>query len=672
VAARLYRFLPRRPCDGRREPGSARTGPLALGLHAGAAGGLGALVPGFWLLGDPQGPGAAVLTLVGLALTLWLLQRARGLIRVERCELADLEAADETLGALLGATGDGVILCDPQLRIRLFNPAAEILFGRLSDETLAVPVQRLIPGLGSPADLLPCPGEDPGGTRVRHLTGVRGSGDELPLRLLLRDLRLDGACWLLILAEDLTERERAEAQLEYLAHHDLLTGLNNRRAFERLLGTAAADPSRARVPHALCLIDLDHFRVVKSRCGHGAGDKLLKQIAQIVSTKLAEATATARLGGDELAALFVGDAAVGAESACEELVRTVRSFLFTWQERAYDVTLSVGLVAFEPAEGVLAALGRAEIACQVAKSQGGDRLHVYSPGDSVGIHHHGETGLLATIGRALDQGRFRILAQPILSLKSGDEPLHYEILVRMQDDQGNPVSPDRFIPAAERYVLMPAVDRWILTHLLSTQGERLRDWHARYPDRFLFAVNLSATTLMDDSFLPYLKRQFADYEVPYPSICFEITETAAVSDLGRARGFIQDLKDLGCAFAVDDFGSGFASYAYLKSLPVRYLKIDGSFVRSLDRDPVDRAFVESINHIGHVLGLETIAEWAETPALIEALRAMGVDYAQGYGVGEAVALEDLCLAGGEGALAEAPTAGVQFAGEEYLSANERK
>jgi EAL domain-containing protein (putative c-di-GMP-specific phosphodiesterase class I) len=213
----------------------------------------------------------------------------------------------------------------------------------------------------------------------------------------------------------------------------------------------------------------------------------------------------------------------------------------------------------------------------------------------------------------------------------------------MQDDHGNPVSPEHFIPAAERFVLMPAVDRWILAHLLAGQAERLRLWHARHPDRFLFAVNLSATTLMDDSFLPYLKRQFADHEVPYPSVCFEITETAAVSDLGRARGFIQDLKDLGCAFAVDDFGSGFASYAYLKSLPVRYLKIDGNFVRSLEGDPVDRAFVESINRIGHVLGLETIAEWAETPELVEALREMGVDYAQGYGVGEAVPLEDLRL-----------------------------
>ncbi len=649
MTARLHRFLPRQPLGERRDPVPAS--PARLGFLAGAAGALACLAPAVWLLPGHCGPGAATgdgylaafLTLGAFAAALVLLLRLRRLAQGQLAELVDLSAAGETLRALLGATGDGVILTDPDLRIRLFNPAAEILFGRLSDETLSLPLHCLIPALRCGADAASGPGEDPGGTRVRSLSGVRSGGDQFPLRLLLRDVQLEGVPWLLILVEDVTESERAEAQIEYLAHHDMLTGLYNRRAFERLIGNAAADPARARLPHALCLIDLDHFRVIKSRCGHAAGDKLLKQIAQIVSTKLGDASATARLGGDELVALFAGDAALGAESACEELVRTVRSFLFTWQERAYDVTLSVGLVSFDPAEGVLGTLGRADIACQVAKSQGGDRLHVYRPGDAVSIRHHGELTLISTIDRALDQGRFHILAQPILPLKSQHEPLHFEILVRMQDDRGNPVSPDHFIPAAERYVLMPAVDRWILAHLLDGQAGRLRAWHARYPDRFLFAVNLSATTLMDDSFLPYLKRQFVDHDVPYPSICFEITETAAVSDLGRARGFIQDLKDLGCAFAMDDFGSGFASYAYLKSLPVRYLKIDGSFVRTLERDPVDRAFVESINHIGHVLGLETIAEWAETPELVAALREMGVDYAQGYGVGEAVPLDDLRL-----------------------------
>jgi EAL domain-containing protein (putative c-di-GMP-specific phosphodiesterase class I) len=288
-------------------------------------------------------------------------------------------------------------------------------------------------------------------------------------------------------------------------------------------------------------------------------------------------------------------------------------------------------------------LGQADIACRTAKDQGGDQVHVYSHGAAESIRHKGELELLPTIGHAIDRGRFRVLAQPIMSLHTPTQPLHYEILVRMQDDHGNALVPDAFIPAAERYVLMPAVDRWVIAHLLAHKAAELKDWHARYPDRFLYALNLSGTTLMDNSFLPYVRRQFEAHAVPYASICFEITETAAVSDLRRARALAEALRDLGSSFAVDDFGAGFASYSYLKALPLRYLKIDGSFVRNIEHDAVDRALVESINHIGHVLGLETIAEWAETPALVRTLREMGVDYAQGFGVGKPIQLDGLTL-----------------------------
>lgn len=646
---RLHRFLPGRP------PGEPRAlhrapGRLAiLGFLGGALGALGCLVPALRYLIQPAGgatptetslPSAALVlgaVVLILALLLWL----RRMVAAQQAELDDLCAAAATLRALLGSTSVGVVAADGQRRIRLVNPAAEILFGRVADEALSAPLHALIPGLHEAAAAGPGPGEDPAGTRVRHLRGVRGNGEDFPLRLLLRDLDLEGTPWLLILAEDPTESERAEAQLDYLADHDPLTGLTNRRAFEQLVGAAAADPARAGLPHALCVVELDQFKVIESGCGHAAGEKLLQQIAQIVSTRLAGAGAVARLGGDELAALFAGESAVRAESACEDLVRTVRSFLFTWQESSYDVTLSVGLVAFDPSEGVLGPLGRADVACQVAKSQGGDRLHIYSPGDAIGVRRHGETAVLSSIGRALDQGRFRILAQPILPLRSALAPRRFEILVRIQDDQGKAVSPDHVIPAAERTVLMPAVDRWVLAHLIRGQAERLRAWHGRHPDGFLFALGVSVATLMDDSFLPYVKRQFADNEVPQGSVCFQLADIAAVSDLARARDCIADLNALGYSFAVDEQGSCLASLAFLKSLPLRYLKIDGSFVRTLETDPVDRAFVESVNRIAHVLGAETVAESVETPELIDALRAMGVDYAEGPGVGEAVALDDL-------------------------------
>lgn len=644
----LRRLQPRRPAGLPSVPWAASTRLAVLGFLTGLAAALAcvglAVSPYLHASGASGAPpegrlvGVLLLALTAVVLAVMLLLRIIALARAERLEVDDLRIGGETLRALLGATGSGVILADQDLRIRLFNPAAEILFGHLSEEILGTRLGDLIPALDTPDSALAAPEEDATSPRVRHHDGLRG-GEPFPLRLLLRDLRLDRMTWLLVLAEDLTESERAEAQLDYLQRHDPLTGLRNRRDLERAVAMTATDPREADRPHALCLMDLDHFKLINTVCGHAAGDKLLKQVARILSTRLADAQVIARLGGDEFAALFGADSAAAAQARCEELVRTLRSFLFTWHERSYDVSLSAGLVTFVPVLGTADVLAQGDIACQTAKAQGGDRVCVYNAEDALSARRQAEATLASSIGGALDEGRFRIIAQPILSLHTPDEPLHYEVLVRMRDDQGNPVPPEQFIPAAERYVLMPAVDRWILSHLLGHQAEQLRAWHRRYPGRFLFAVNLSATTLTDEGFLPFLRRQFEDNQVPYPSICFEVTETAAISDLGRARSFMHSLRGLGSTFAVDDFGAGFASYAYLKELPVQYLKIDGSFVRKLESEPVDRALVESINHIGHVLGLQTIAEWAETPQVVESLRAMGVDYAQGYGVGRPVALD---------------------------------
>jgi len=651
--ARLGRSLSHPKDHGHADPWPATLDLSLIALSAGAAGAL--IAAGFlWYCdgsaAERMSAGGGVRLVLEFALVavaglfaLLIMVRGRSVARTARAEGIDPRAAGETLSAVLGAMSQGVILADPELRVRLLNPAAEMLFGRLSDEAASLPVQVLIPSLAMTAETAETAAEDAAGPRVRHCNGLRRGGEAFALRLLLRNLTLEDASWLLILAEDLAESERAEAQIDYLENHDTLTGLNNRRTLERLIGAAVADPDRAAQPHALCLIDLDHFKLINGTCGHAAGDKLLKQLGQIISTKLGGAAVLARLGSDELAALFVGEAVASAEFVCADLVRTVRSFPFTWRERTFDVSVSIGLVNFAPAEGALSALGRADIACQVAKTRGGDRLHLFSPEDVNAIRRLGDVALISTIGRALEENRFRVMAQPIKPLQVAGASMHYEILVRMQDDQGRSVAPNHFIPAAERYVLMPAVDRWILAHVLGRQAEQLRTWHEQHPEQFMLALNLSATTLVDEGFLPYLKRQFSDYRVPYQAICFEVTETNAVSDLGRARAFMQSLCDLGSSFAVDDFGTGFASYTYVKSLPVRYIKIDGSFVRNLANDPVDRAVVESINHVAHVLQLQTIAEWAETPAAVEILRDLGVDFAQGYGVGPAVTLDDLRL-----------------------------
>ncbi len=554
-----------------------------------------------------------------------------------------MSSAGETLRALLGTLTEGVILIDSKGRIELFNPAAEILFGRLSEEVRSLPIETLIPDLRSvDEEAGPASERHPATPRTHQLSGRRPGGESFPVRLLLRNLSLDGEDCRLILAEDQSEAERGEEHLELLRQRDPLTGLQNRQSFDRALAELAVNPSKREAPSALCLIDVDHFRFVNDTHGHAAGDRLLAQLGNLIGTKLASATAIARIGGDELAALFVGDAARHAPSACDDLLRTIQSFPFTWKTRSVDVTVSIGLVSFgTEGENSAGILGKADIACRLAKERGGNRVHVYSDLAAESIRHRGELALIPTIGHALDRGRFRVLAQPIVSLAVPERAPHFEILVRMQDSRGNAVAPDTFIPTAERYILMPAIDRWVIGHLFSRRAAELREWHRRYPDQFLYALNLSGTTLMDNSFLSYVKRQFEAHAIPYPSICFEITETAAVSDLGRARALAEELCDLGSSFAVDDFGTGFASFTYLKALPLRYLKIDGSLVRNIEQDAVDRALVDSINNIGHVLGLETIAEWAETPGLIQTLRNMGVDYAQGYAVGEPIQIEEL-------------------------------
>lgn len=568
--------------------------------------------------------------------------------RQEPATVADSEAAD-TLAAILRAAGEAIILCDASARIEVFNPAAEMLFGCLAEEALGRDIAALIvagtEGL-DPRALETLAAEERAGQLVQETQALRPDGEQpVPIRLWIRRVRTGRRWRLLVLAEDLSAHEQHDSQTAYLRQYDLLTGLLNRREFERRLESLLHEPAAQQAPHLLCHLDIDRFRVINNTCGHAAGDKLLHHLAVLLQSKLAGSQLLARIGGDEFAALFVDQSREEVVAMLEDVLQTVRNFLFTWQDHSFDVAVSIGLVAFNAAdETASTAFSKADIACHTAKHQGRDRLHVYRDGDTETVRHHSEMHLVGTIRKALNDARFRLFAQPIKSLQGNEErEPHYEVLVRMLDETGQEVVPDRFIPAAERYILMPAVDRWIIHHLFATQAANLRAWHAQYPDRCLFAVNLSGTSLTDDGFLRYIKRQFVESGVPFPTICFEITETATVGSLERARTFMDQLGRLGCRFALDDFGSGLSSYVYLRDLPVDYLKIDGAFIRGIDKDPVNRAMVRSINQIGHALGMETIAEWAEDEALIRTLREMGVDYGQGFGIGQSIAVDRLVL-----------------------------
>ncbi len=566
-----------------------------------------------------------------------------------------LRESEKKMRAILDSALEGVILSDENRRIKLFNPAAEIMFTRLSEDTLGKDIRELFPDhldnenehrllrYFDSSESLPV-------SIARETVGLRTDGSQFPIHISLSSVDLGGKRHVVSLIQDLSEQKEHENQLNYLVQYDVLTGLLNRSEFERRLDIVLSSADLPDEQHVLCYIDIDQFKVINDTSSHTAGDELLKQMAVLLKSQLRETEVIARLGGDEFGALFTNCTLKRAEQICGGLMQTVRNFPFSWKEQSFEIAISIGLAGFTPrSESASSVLSAADVACHLAKVQGRNRVHVYQSTDIETVRQHGDMQLVPRITQALSDERFHLYIQPIAPVGNidDDSSYHYEVLVRMIDESGELVIPDAFVPAAERYILMPAIDRWIINHLFSTQGDTLRAWAKRNGGRhaFLFAVNLSGTSLTDEGFLSYIKRHFRDWDIPYSSICFEITETAVVANLSKARQLIEELKTLGCSFALDDFGSGLSSYGYLKELPVDYLKIDGSFVRHMTDDPVDHAMVDSINQIAHILGLKTIAEWAEDKATLNLLRALNVDFAQGYGVGAPQDLDQFILPG---------------------------
>jgi len=431
-----------------------------------------------------------------------------------------------------------------------------------------------------------------------------------------------------LIFRDVTEARRAERQLSYHASHDALTGLVNRREFERrlerILGTATEDER-----HGVIYLDLDQFKVVNDTCGHVAGDELLRQVGAVLASQLRKRDTLARLGGDEFGVLLEHCERGQALRIAHQLREALQDFRFVWQDRGFTVGASVGLVPIDPGVDTLASVFRAaDVACYAAKEQGRNRVHLYYPDDHDLAQRHGEMQWVPRIQEALANSRFSLYYQPIIALGWSGRP-HGEVLLRLLNRDGDLIPPSAFIPAAERYNQMQAIDRWVIRTVFSG----LRDPHwVPLPGRV--AINLSGQSLGDRQFLDYVEQQVEHWSVPLDRICFEITETAAISNLSNARRFLSALKPRGCRFALDDFGSGLSSFAYLKTLPVDYLKIDGGFVKDMVADPIDHAMVEAIHRIGHVMGIETIAESVETAPILAQLKVIGVDYAQGYAIGK--------------------------------------
>jgi diguanylate cyclase (GGDEF)-like protein len=420
-------------------------------------------------------------------------------------------------------------------------------------------------------------------------------------------------------------RRQIENELSWYAAHDDLTGLPNRRSFELALAAGLRDPAE---PLMLMFLDLDQFKLVNDSGGHAAGDQLLQQLAAALPKHLRDDDVFARLGGDEFGLILRNRSPQGGLEVAEHLRKAVWAIDFNCGGKHHRVSASIGLVHLKDTGlGLAEALRAADLACYIAKEQGRNRVHVHAPDDIAEAELSADMGWVQRLHQALEEDRFELYAQPIEALgRGGEQGEHMELLVRLRDG-AQLIPPGAFIPAAERFGMMPAIDRWVVRKALATIA--LRDQSG---GRATYAINLSGVTLTDDLFQSFLCEALRSTGVAPEVICFEITETSAVANLDRATAFMNSMRELGCRFALDDFGVGMSSLTYLKRLPVDYLKIDGSFVRDMLTDKADRATVEMINHLAHMAGKLTIAEFVETPAIRAALSEMGVDYAQGYAV----------------------------------------
>jgi diguanylate cyclase (GGDEF)-like protein/PAS domain S-box-containing protein len=426
---------------------------------------------------------------------------------------------------------------------------------------------------------------------------------------------------------DVTMLRAMSSQLSYQARYDELTGLVNRYEFDRKAQAAIDEAASGSHVHSLAYIDLDQFKIVNDSCGHMAGDVLLKELSLNLKAKLRGTDTLARLGGDEFALLLMGCGLDKAQEIVSGLLEVVQDYRFGCNDKVFKVGASIGLIEISPNHTYTLSdlISRVDSACYAAKGGGGNRIHVYQPDDMQLNNHNSQLQWVSRIHTALEHNQFVLYMQPLASLQKQGEA-HCELLIRMLAEDGTLYPPGSFLPAAERYRLMSQIDRWVVAAALAAIVRKGADFKA------VCAINLSGQSLSQDDFLDYVIGQIKLHEVDTQRLCFEITETAVITNLDKARQFMQALRNIGCRFSLDDFGSGLSSFAYLKNLEVDFLKIDGMFVKGIVHNKIDRAMVDSINNVGHVMGLHTIAEFAENDEIIQVLKEIGVDYAQGYGV----------------------------------------
>jgi diguanylate cyclase (GGDEF)-like protein/PAS domain S-box-containing protein len=555
--------------------------------------------------------------------------------------------AKERAQVTLQSIGDAVITTDSEGRIDYMNPVAESLTGwenreaqtRLIGDILMIVDEATREAGESP--VMRCLREGRVLGLTEHTVLMNRRGQELAIQdsaAPIRD-RAGNLIGAVMVFHDVSKERRLHRALHYQATHDALTGLINRREFENRL-TAALENARqaAGSRHALLYLDLDQFKLVNDTCGHPAGDQLLKQITGVLQSRVRGGDTLARLGGDEFGILLQCCALDQALRIAESLRQAIRDFRFVWPDGALEVGASIGIVEITGETPTVANLmSAADVACYSAKDLGRNRVQLYEPGDVP--ERHREMHWISKLARACDESRFELYYQPIVPIVATaheNEREHFELMLRLRDESGALVTPAQFIPAAERYNVMPSIDRWVVRQALDRVVHRAGSGIKP----FTIAVNLSGTSLNDERFLEYLIGELGNCDLVPGAVCFEITETAAIANLSNVVHFMHELKARGCHFALDDFGSGLSSFMYLKTLPVDYLKIDGQFVENVTRDRVDRSMVEAISQVGKTMGIRTIAERVESSEVLAELGRLGIGYAQGFYIAEPRSTKD--------------------------------
>lgn len=558
--------------------------------------------------------------------------------QAEQALFEEKERAQVTLKSI----GDAVITTTADGNIDYLNPMAERLTGWLLAEAHGHSIAEIFTLVAEKQkETLADPALDHPATKSQTQVLVNRHGKSQIIEASYSAIS-DKAGELLgqvVVFRDVTEARQLAQQMVHQATHDALTGLVNRREFERRLERVLETAQTDGMEHALCYVDLDQFKVINDTCGHIAGDALLRQLGTLLPTKIRKRDTLARLGGDEFGVLMEHCSLNQARRVANAILRTLEDYRFIWDGNSFSIGASIGLVPITVnSTSITSLLSAADRACYAAKEHGRHRISIYHEGDEELAKRQGEMQWAARLPRALETNRFRLYYQPITAINGAHSPGdHYELLLRMQDKDGQLVLPGAFLPAAERYGFSNKLDRWVIRFAF--------DWlqnHSQQLDRLaICSINLSGHSLGEDTFLEDLVTLVKQSQIPAHKICFEITETAAITNLSNATRFIKTLKARGCQFALDDFGSGLSSFAYLKNLPVDFLKIDGLFVKDIANDPLDLALVKSINDIGHVMGKKTIAEFVENKAVLEKLQDIGVDYGQGFSIGRPRPIEDM-------------------------------